>query len=78
MATNEPLNRSLDQMGELETFLHAFLTKLDARQLKPGEDVTRYVKQFRLKLPSVFKGATITWEGQGEQHTHGGRPQRWY
>ncbi|HEV2385932.1 MAG TPA: hypothetical protein VGS20_01640 [Candidatus Acidoferrales bacterium] len=66
METNNRLDICLNDTHELETFLHAFLGKLDPRKLKAGDDVTGYAKEFGLELPSVLKGATVKWEGCGE------------
>lgn len=66
--TSDPFETSLNNVHELETFLHAFLGKLDEHKLKPGEDVTRYAKEFGLELPAVLKGANITWDGHGKPH----------
>jgi len=47
-------------------FFQAFLGKLDEHKLNPGEDVTRYAKEFGLELPALLKGANITWDGHGK------------
>ena len=64
------LDTCLNETHELETFLHAFLEKLDAGKLKVGDDVTQQVKALGLELPAVLKGATISWDGHGESRTH--------
>jgi len=71
--TSDPFETSLNNVHELETFLHAFLGKLDEHKLKPGEDVTRYAKEFGLELPAVLKGANITWDGHGKPHMEAAR-----
>jgi hypothetical protein len=62
--TSDPFETSLNNVHELETFLHAFLGKLDEHKLKPGEDVTRYAKEFGLELPAVLKmdAESPTWK----------------
>jgi hypothetical protein len=68
MEKNDPLDESLGNVHELETFLHAFLGRLDAGRLKAGEDVTRYAQEFGLAVPAVLQGAAITWEGHEPSH----------
>jgi len=68
MEADHRLDACLNDTHELETFLHAFLEKLDEKKLKPGEDVTRLAEQFGLKPPAVLAGAPITWEGSGHAH----------
>ena len=66
--TNDPFEASLNNMHELETFLRAFLGKLDEHKLKLKEDVTHYAKEFSLELPAVLKGANFDWDGAGQPH----------
>jgi hypothetical protein len=69
MAKTARLDELLRNAQEIESFLHTFIGKLPAN-LKPGEDVTRYVKKFGLKLPASLKGEAITWGGE-EAHDEG-------
>jgi len=47
--------------------------EIEEAKLKPGEDVTRYAKEFGLELPAVLKGANITWDGHGKPHMEAAR-----
>jgi hypothetical protein len=66
MAKTAKLDELLRETQEIESFLHTFLKRLPA-DLKPGEDVTRYVKKFGLKLPASLKGEVIEWVGKEAQ-----------
>ena len=69
------LTNSLDDVLELEQFLHAFIGPLANRRLKAGEDVTRFVEELGLKLPKGLSGAAIKWGG-GEEDADTGRRDR--
>lgn len=68
------LDQSLEQMYGLQTFLYAFLGRLEAEELKPGQDLTPLVKEFGLELPGLLRGEPIVWEGHSTAHfaAHGG------
>lgn len=68
------LDQSFEQMVELQNFLYAFLGRLEAEKLKPGQDLTPLVKQIGLELPALLRGEPIVWEGHTTAHfaAHGG------
>lgn len=57
------LDKVLQDADELESFMYALLSALDERKLRPGDDVARYAKELKLKIPEALHGAEITWEG---------------
>ena len=63
MTTSDRLTTSLNDIAEVEAFLHAFIPALVKRRPKAGEDVTRHAEEFDLKLPDALKGAPILWVG---------------
>jgi hypothetical protein len=75
-AADSQLDKSLEQMHELQTFLFSFLERLEAQKLKPGQDLTPLVKEFGLELPAMLRGEPIIWEGHTTPHfaAHGNAP----
>ena len=61
-ATNNKLDRVLEDAHELEDFLHALLPALDEQKLRQGDDVLGYAKKLKLKVPESLRGAEVTWE----------------
>jgi hypothetical protein len=66
MSTSDRLTKSLQDVLELEQFLHDFIDALTKRRLRAGEDVTHLVDELGLKLPAGLSGAPITWVGREE------------
>ncbi|WP_157648593.1 hypothetical protein [Thiobacillus denitrificans] len=65
MATaKNKLDRVLDDAHELEGFLHALLPALDEQKLRQGDDVLRYAKKLKLKIPESLRGEEVTWEAE--------------
>ncbi len=63
MAKAKPkLDRVLQDVSELEDFLHALLPALDEQKLHQGDDVLRYAKALKLKIPESLRGMEVTWE----------------
>jgi hypothetical protein len=75
MDESKKLTNSLDDVLELEQFLHTFIGQLANRRLKAGEDVTRFVEKLGLKLPGGLSGAPIIWSG-AEEHPDTGHKDR--
>jgi hypothetical protein len=73
-AADNQLEQAFDQINELQTFLYAFLGRLEAEKLKPGQDLTPLVKEFGLELPPLLRGEPLIWEGHTTPHfaAHGG------
>jgi hypothetical protein len=71
---NTKLDDVLDNVSEIEDFLHALLPALDERKLRQGDDVLGYAKAMKLKLPASLRGAEVTWETDhsGVQHARRG------
>lgn len=67
-AANSQLDLSLEQTYELQSFLHAFMGRLEAGKLKPGQDLTPLVKEFGLEMPVLLRGEPIIWEGHTTPH----------
>lgn len=61
MKENDAFTDFLSNGHEVETFFHDFISQVAKRRPKPGADVTKYADQLRLKMPTVLKGAKITW-----------------
>jgi hypothetical protein len=72
---NDQLTKSLDDVLELEQFLHSFIGQLANRPLKAGDDVTRFVEELGLKLPGGLSGAPILW-GSREERANTGEQDR--
>jgi hypothetical protein len=66
MAKEDALATLLGDTRQLETFFHDFISQLVKRRPKAGEDVTRYVNELGLKVPSAIDGTPITW-GNGTE-----------
>ena len=63
MAKAKPkVDSVLEDVGELEEFFHALLPALDAQKLRQGDDVLRYAKKLKLKIPASLRGEEVTWE----------------
>lgn len=75
MDESKQLTNSLHDVLELEQFLYSFIGQLANRPLKAGEDVTRFVEELGLKLPTGLSGAPIIWGG-GEEHADTGQKDR--
>ena len=56
------LDRVLEDAQEIEDFLHALLPALDEEKLCQGDDVLRYAKKMKLKIPNSLRGAEVAWE----------------
>ena len=68
MAKAKPkLDTVLEDISELEDFLHALLPTLDEKKLRQGDDVLRYAKKLKLKVPESLRGVEVTWE---TDHSH--------
>jgi hypothetical protein len=63
MNASDRLTNSLQDVLELQQFLHDFIAALTKRNLQTGEDVTHLVKEHGLKLPAALEGAPITGLG---------------
>jgi hypothetical protein len=66
------LDNVLDDVQELEEFLHTLLPTLDGDKLKHGESVLPHAKALKLKIPEILRGVDVTWEAP-HAHTHNGR-----
>jgi hypothetical protein len=62
------LDESLEQLNELQGFLYAFLGRLEAEKLKPGQDLTPLVKEYGLEMPAVLRGEPMIWDGHTTPH----------
>jgi len=63
MATEKTqLDTVLEDIHELEDFLHALIPALEQQKLRPGDDVLRYAKEMKLKIPRSISGLEITWQ----------------
>lgn len=56
------LDKVLENVNDLEDFLHALLPALDEQKLRQGDDVLRYAKKLKLKIPDSLRGVEVTWE----------------
>jgi len=63
-AKNNKLDRVLADAQELESFLYALLPTLDEQKLRQGDDVLRYAKKLKLKIPDSLRGEAVTWEAE--------------
>ncbi|MDZ7596431.1 MAG: hypothetical protein U0932_17460 [Thiobacillus sp.] len=63
-AKNNKLDRVLADAQALESFLHALLPALDEQKLRQGDDVLRYAKKLKLKIPDSLRGEAVTWEAE--------------
>jgi hypothetical protein len=68
MKERENIDQLFEEMHEVEEYLHALFAKVDAKQLRPGDDLTRYAKESGLRTPAAFEGASMTWEEAVEPH----------
>lgn len=69
MTSDDRLANSLNDVLELEQFLHAFIGALTKRHLRPGEDVTHIVRELGLELPAALEeDGPIHWVGHEEEH----------
>jgi hypothetical protein len=75
MNDDDPLGSLLHDTHDLETFLHELIPALMARRPEPGEDVTRYVEEFGLRLPAALHGSSITWAGEPGSETEEAQEQ---
>lgn len=63
MATTETkLDILLVDVRELGDFLYTLLPALDEQKLRQGDNVLRYAKNMKLKIPKSLSGVKITWE----------------
>ncbi len=71
--TETKLDNLLEDIHELEDFLHALIPALDKQKLRQGDDVLRYAKDLKLKIPKSISGLDITWESDTSisSHQHG-------
>ena len=70
MATVKPkLDSILENVQELEEFLHALIPTLDEQKLRQGDDVLPYAKALKLKIPESLRGLDVTWETD-HSHSH--------
>lgn len=68
MSADSRLTNSLNDVLELEQFLHAFIGALTKRHPHPGEDVTHIVRELGLELPAALEeGGPIHWVGHEEE-----------
>jgi hypothetical protein len=68
MATRKnKLDNVLENIQELEGFLHALMPTLDEQKLSQGDSVLPYAKALKLKIPESLRGLDITWEAE---HSH--------
>jgi hypothetical protein len=56
------LDNVLENVQELEDFLHTLLPTLDEQKLRHGDSVLPYAKALKLKIPESLRGLDITWE----------------
>ncbi len=63
-AKNNKLDKVLEDAQELESFLYALLPALDEQKLRQGDDVLRYAKKLKLKIPDSLRGEEVTWEAE--------------
>ena len=64
------LESVMENVNELEDFLHALLPALDEQKLRQGDDVLRYAKQLNLKIPESLRGVDVTWETDHSDSPH--------
>src|SRR6266498_2899328 len=71
--TETKLDNLLEDIHELEDFLHALIPAMDKQKLRQGDDVLRYAKDLKLKIPKSISGLDITWESDTSisSHQHG-------
>jgi hypothetical protein len=70
MATvKNKLDSVLENVQELEDFLHALIPTLDEQKLRQGDSVLPYAKALKLKIPETLHGLDITWEAD-HSHSH--------
>jgi hypothetical protein len=62
MATYDEVESGILNVQELETFLHEFLPRLSAEDLRDGDDLLPYVEQFGLRPPDFLNGVDLTWD----------------
>jgi hypothetical protein len=68
MATvKNKLDSVLENVQELEGFLHALMPTLDEQKLRQGDSVLPYAKALKLKVPEALHGVDITWEADHSQ-----------
>jgi hypothetical protein len=73
MATGKnKLDSALENIQELENFLHALIPTLDEQKLRQGDSVLPYAKALKLKIPESLRGLDITWDAD-HSHSHGKR-----
>lgn len=73
MATGKnKLDSVLENIQELEDFLHALMPTLDEQKLRPGDSVLSYAKALKIKIPESLIGQDITWEAD-HSHSHAKR-----
>jgi len=63
------LDSVLENVQELEDFLHALLPTLDEQKLHQGDSVLPHAKALKLKIPESLRGQDITWEAD-DSHSH--------
>ena len=66
MSAGSRLTNSLNDVLELEQFLHDFIGALTKQHPRPGEDVTHIVRELGLELPAALEGGPIHWVGHEE------------
>ena len=68
MSTNEHFFSSLKDVKELETFTRDLIIHLAKRNIRPapGEELSKYIKELGLKVPSGLHGEEIKWNSRQE------------
>jgi hypothetical protein len=69
--TNTQLDNVLEDIHELEDFLHVLIPALEQQKLRPGEEVLRYAKEMKLKIPRSIEGLEIIWEPDSAEAPQG-------
>ena len=59
----DELDFSLQNVQELESFLHEFLERLPADELEDGEDLMPHIERVGLEIPRFLEAGEFTYAG---------------
>lgn len=72
MAAYEDLDASLEQVMELEPFLHELLGQLPDEGLEDGDDLLEHAKKLGVRIPQALEGSDLAWDAGGAHAGHAG------
>lgn len=62
MSNDDNLLASLQNVRELEMFLHNLFESLDPKKLRHGENLLPHCEKSRVQIPDFLRGIDMTWD----------------